>query len=52
MSEDPTSATRDARPDGPEVLSRRRMLSRVSLAMSGMIAAVLSVPIWPTCSAR
>jgi menaquinol-cytochrome c reductase iron-sulfur subunit len=32
-------------PDSAEVLSRRRMLGRVSLAMSGMIAAVLSVPI-------
>jgi menaquinol-cytochrome c reductase iron-sulfur subunit len=31
-------------PDSPEVLSRRRLLSRLSIAMSGMIAAVLSVP--------
>jgi menaquinol-cytochrome c reductase iron-sulfur subunit len=32
-------------PDEAAVLSRRRMLSRVSLAMTGMITAVLSVPI-------
>ena len=33
------------RPDPPEVLSRRRFLGRVSLAMSGLIGLVLSVPI-------
>ena len=31
-------------PDSPEVLARRRFLSRISLAMSGAIGAVLSVP--------
>jgi menaquinol-cytochrome c reductase iron-sulfur subunit len=31
--------------DSPSVLSRRRLLSRVSLGMSGAIGAVLSVPI-------
>jgi menaquinol-cytochrome c reductase iron-sulfur subunit len=45
---DLSSAEDDAHvraPDSPEVLARRRLLGRASLAMSGMIAAVLSVPI-------
>lgn len=32
-------------PDPPDVVSRRRFLNRVSLAMTGLIGAVLSVPI-------
>ena len=32
-------------PDSPETISRRRFLSRVTLAMSGLIGLVLSVPI-------
>jgi menaquinol-cytochrome c reductase iron-sulfur subunit len=33
------------RPDSPAVLSRRRFLNRITLAMSGLIGLVLSVPI-------
>jgi menaquinol-cytochrome c reductase iron-sulfur subunit len=46
-STDPAVGDTDAHarvPDSPEVLSRRRWLSRVSIGMSGLIAAVLSVP--------